>query len=67
MENFWKKVDRSEFLVPAIMTVIVIAIGVIAPEAFGKLIDVLFDFVTRGLGWFYDLGIFALLIFCMWA
>ena len=46
---------------------IILAVGVIAPEAFGKLIDVLFNIVTKDLGWFYDLGIFALLLFCLWA
>ena len=67
MGNFWKKVDKTEFVVPAVLTLIVLIIGVVAPEAFGKLIDVLFNFVTNDLGWFYDLGIFALLIFCLWA
>lgn len=58
MGNFWQKVDKDEFLVPAILTVIIIAVGVIAPVAFGKIIDVLFNIVTNYLGWFYDLGIF---------
>lgn len=67
MSAFWKKVDKEAFLVPAILTVIVILIGVVAPDAFGKLIDVLFNVVTNDLGWFYDIGIFVLLIFCLWA
>lgn len=65
--GFFKKVDKDEFVVPALLTLIVIIIGVVAPEAFGKIIDVLFQFVTNDLGWFYDLGIFALLVFCLWA
>lgn len=67
MNSFFKKVDKDEFVVPAILTVIVIIIGVVAPELFGKFIDVLFQFVTNNLGWFYDIGLFALLIFCFWA
>ena len=61
MKGFWSKVDRTEFVVPAVLTLIVLIIGVVAPEAFGKFIDVAFNFVTNDLGWFYDLGIFALL------
>ena len=67
MGGFWKKVDKEQFLVPAILTVIVILIGVAAPDAFGSLIDVLFNIVTNDLGWFYDIGIFILLLFCLWA
>lgn len=67
MRGFFKKVDKTEFVVPAVLTLIVLVIGVVAPEAFGKMIDVLFKFVTNDLGWFYDLGIIALLLFCLWA
>lgn len=67
MKNFFKKVDKDAFVVPAILTAIVIVVGVVAPDAFGKFIDVLFQFVTNDLGWFYQLGLFVLLIFCFWA
>ena len=50
MKNFWKKVDKTEFVVPAVLTVIIIIIGVVAPEMFGQFIDVMFDFVTNNLG-----------------
>lgn len=67
MKGFLSKIDRTEFVVPALLTLVILIIGVTVPEAFGGMIDVLFGFVTNDLGWFYDLGIFALLVFCLWA
>ena len=67
MDSFFKKVDKDEFVVPALLTLAILIIGVVAPQALGRMIDGLFVFVTNDLGWFYDLGIAALLIFCFWA
>ena len=38
MGNFFKKVDKDAFVAPAVLTVIILVIGVIAPEAFGNVI-----------------------------
>ena len=67
MNNFFKKVDKNAFVVPAVLTVIVLAIGVIAPETFGQIINVAFNWISSNLGWAYNIGLFALVIFCIWA
>ena len=67
MGKFFKKVDKDAFVVPAILTVIVLIIGVAAPEAFGKVINVAFSWISSNLGWLYDVGLFFLLCFCLWA
>ncbi|MDO5409645.1 MAG: BCCT family transporter [Lachnospiraceae bacterium] len=67
MGKLFNKIDKDAFVVPALITVIVLTIGVVAPEAFGKVIDVAFNWLSSNLGWFYDVGLFVLLIFCIWA
>ncbi len=47
MGKFFKKVDKDAFVVPAILTVIVLIIGVAAPEAFGKVINVAFSWILK--------------------
>lgn len=67
MKKFFDKVDKDAFVVPAILTVIVLIVGVAAPEAFGKVINVAFSWISGNLGWLYDVGLFFLLCFCLWA
>ena len=67
MKKFASKIDMQVFLVPAILTVIILAVGVINPVGFGKVIDVAFNWISNNLGWAYDIGLFFLLIFCLWA
>ena len=63
MKKFASKIDMQVFLVPAILTVIILAVGVINPVGFGKVIDVAFNWISNNLGWAYDIGLFFLLIF----
>ena len=67
MGNFFKKVDKDAFVVPAVLTVIILAIGVIAPDAFGTVITTASGWLSGNLGWFYQVGLFLLMIFCFWA
>ena len=65
--NFIKKIDAKIFWVPAILTVIVLTVGVVNPEGFGQIIDVMFNWISNNFGWLYNIGLFFLLIFCLWA
>ncbi len=39
MDDFFKKVDKDEFVVPALLTLAILIIGVVAPQALGRMID----------------------------
>ena len=65
--KFFKKVDKDAFIVPAVMSVIVLLFGVLNPVGFGKVIDTAFEWLSNNFGWAYQIGLFFLLIFCLWA
>lgn len=67
MKKFLSKIDMKLFIVPAILSVIIVIVGAVDPVGFGKLIDALFVFISKYLGWMYDVGLFLLVIFCLWA
>ena len=67
LKNYIKKIDMKMFLVPAIMSVIIVIIGACFSESFGRMIDGLFAIISRYFGWMYDLGLILLVVFCLWA
>lgn len=62
-----KKIDKKTFVVPALLSVVILIIGVFFPEGFGKFVNMLFSFVTGYLGWIFQYGLVILLIICLWA
>ncbi len=58
------KVDRTAFIFPAILTAIFVGAGLVSPEAFGRGVNVVYQFVTTNFSWFYALGTTFLLAVC---
>lgn len=67
MNKFLKKIDLKLFVVPAVLSVLVVIIGVFFTEQFGSLIDALFEVITKYFGWGYAIGMALLVVFCFWA
>lgn len=67
MKKFLSQIDMMAFLPPAILTVIILLIGVVNPEGFGKIVDVAFNWISGNLGWMYQIGLLFLLFGCLWA
>ena len=67
MKKLLSQIDTKTFFVPAVLVIVVLTIGVVNPEGFGKLINVAFTWISNNLGWMYDIGIAMLLVFCLWA
>ena len=60
-------IDVPTFVLPAVLVSTAVIIGVCAPEAFGEGANATLDFLTTSFGWFYAIGVFALVGFCLWA
>ncbi|WP_409969360.1 BCCT family transporter [Bengtsoniella intestinalis] len=67
MKKLIDEIDIQTFLAPAIMVLIVLTFGVVAPDKFGDIIMIAFTWITTHFGWFYALGTTALIFFCFWA
>lgn len=65
--KFFKKIDKDVFIVPAFISVVVLIFGIINPTGFGKVIDTAFYWLSVNFGGVYQIGLFFLLIFCLWA
>lgn len=60
------KVDRAAFIFPAILTAIFVGAGIFTPDAFGKMVNIAYTFITVNFSWFYALGTTFLLGVCAW-
>lgn len=60
-------INYKVFLPPAVLLVIAVLIGLVAPEAFGKAASATLGFTLARFGWFYTIGSSFLLCFCLWA
>lgn len=67
MKRIFSKVDKDIFVVPAILTVIILIIGVVAPDKFGAVVNVAFEWISGNFGWVYQIGLIFLLVVCLWA
>lgn len=62
-----KNIDWHMVTVPGIIILILLTLGLVSPEAFGKYVDTCFGFTTKYFSWFFALGTTALMFFCFWA
>ncbi len=51
------------FFVSAIIVLILVVIGAVAPKTFGNVAGSLFDFTTTNFGWFYLIAVFIITLF----
>ncbi|MGJ9457536.1 BCCT family transporter [Oceanobacillus sp. CF4.6] len=51
------------FFVSAIIVLILVIIGAVAPKTFGNVAGSLFDFATTNFGWFYLIAVFIITLF----
>ena len=56
------KLNKKAFYPPAILTVIVLLIGVLIPEQFGNAMSLTLHWITRNLGWAYSLAAFGFVV-----
>lgn len=56
------KLNKKAFYPPAILTVIVLLIGILIPEQFGKAMSITLSWITRNLGWAYSLATFGFVL-----
>ena len=62
-----KKIDWAIFLPPALILLVFVVIGIVAPDAFNTGASAAFSFTTKYFSWFYALGSTFLVAFCLWA
>lgn len=60
------RIDRPAFILPAVLSLIIVSIGLVAPETFAKLVNTGFGFVTTYFSWFLSLGSTFLVIVCVY-
>ena len=56
------KLNKKAFYPPAILTVMVLLIGVLIPEQFGRAMNRILSWITTNLGWAYSLASFGFVI-----
>lgn len=59
-KKFWR---NPVFSVSATIILILVVLGAVNPEAFGRVAGILFGFTTKTFGWFYLLTVFLLIVF----
>lgn len=62
-KSIWK---NPVFSVSAAIIFALVLLGAIMPGRFGAVSSRLFEFTTRDFGWFYLLGVFAIILFLIW-
>lgn len=61
-----KKINKQTFIVPAVLLLIIMAIGAIFPDKLGVMMKRLLYLITRNFTWFYMLGTTALVVIVLW-
>ncbi|RST70862.1 BCCT family transporter [Siminovitchia acidinfaciens] len=59
-KNDWK---NPVFIISGIIIMMLVILGALMPDQFGKVSSMLFNFTTKNFGWFYLLAVFAIIIF----
>lgn len=65
-KSTWERINKRTFLPPAILTVLITVIGIVAPKQLGVAMNAALNWCTKYWGWLYALGSFLLVIFCIW-
>lgn len=60
------KLDKATFVLPAVLVLVAIIVGLVAPAAFEEGANAAKSFTTTYFGWFYALGTTLLVVFCLW-
>lgn len=60
--------DKSDwknpvFIISGIIIMMLVILGALMPDQFGKVSSMLFNFTTKNFGWFYLLAVFVIIIF----
>ena len=64
-KSAWSSINKRTFLPPAILTVLITLVGIIAPSQLGKAMNAALNWCTKYWGWLYALGSFLLVVFCI--
>lgn len=67
MRKIFSNVNKKLFFVPATLAILVVLSGIFFKEQFEALISFAFNYSEKYMGWFYSLGTFLLMPFCLWA
>lgn len=59
-KNDWK---NPVFIISGIIIMMLVILGALMPDQFGKVSSMLFNFTTKNFGWFYLLAVFVIIIF----
>ncbi len=65
--KFFKQIDKISFIFPAVLSIIVLMIGIVSPASFGKIVNSAFAWTTKNFSWFFAIGTTFLMFFAIWA
>ena len=62
----WFGIDKVTFLLPAICLIPITIFGAAFPEKFGEIANVVMNWCTTNMGWFFAVGATACVVFAIW-